>query len=700
VNQIWGGIIKALKLLIIRHKLGSVFSALAVGLAVIVFSQNCSRGFEAASLSSKFFASAGPLDIINPEDVPRFTGKLEDPAFVQSRSRFELMYAAQDLLNDPSIGLDFVKSLPVDPKVSGFESASTQHYDETFMSARLKFAEAIAKKALRTSSLFPCNIPLQHATAFEGCPQSVLVNFAERAFRRPLAAVELQNLKALYDKNMQSAVDELNVAGRVPPKGFFDTVSSQLIARGWVLDPDWPERTVELHFYVEGAGGALEFVGNTYANQPRQDVNDHFANQGLDYQGDHGFTFVVPSRFADNQTRKIHAYAIGLGGGNPEIDNSPRDMAGAKQDSLVMALPPMMSAPVEEAIKAAMMYVMMSPSFQLRTVQSAELASSTLTAYELGNRLALYISGGLPDAQLAAKMKDGSIMRSDVYEKEARRLIASYSERFSANVMGQWMGYRDFSLTDGSTSLDQAMVRESQLVFKEILDKNMTSESILKPGFTYVNGELAKHYGLQATGANFTRVNTSDRGGILTQGALLRATAPLNATKPIVRGKWVSANILCRTIPPPSAELFQLIEDSKKLADPTWSVKQKLENHRNSGEVCQSCHKYMDPLGLALENYGPFGLWREKYDDGKPVIATGDLDGAPFSSVKDLTDIVERRDDFRECVVMKLMTHALSRPLSPEELYYVQKINRDSFGIADIIVNIAKSPAFLKQRED
>lgn len=689
-----------LKSLIIQNKFRSGALACLVGFGVIGLFQNCSNGFKSSLLGQSYLASAGPEDILPPAVVPRFLGKLEDSAFVQSRSRFELMYAAQDLLKDPSIGIDFVKSLPVDPKVSGFESASTQHYDEAYMSARLAFAEKIAKKAIRTSAIFPCQMPLLHEVAFEGCPLTVLKDFAERAFRRPLTVVEQQNLKSLYEKNMQSATAEMDVAGRAAPTGYLDSVSTGLVAKGWTRDPDWPDRTVEVHFYVETSAG-MEFVGNTFANQPRQDVNDHFTNQGLAYGGDHGYTFVLPQKFGDNQLRKLHAYAIGKAGGNPELGGSPMDFTATFVDKIMMSLPPILSSPVEEGLKAAMMYVMMSPAFQLRTVQSAELQTAKTNSYDLANRLALFLTGGVPDAQLLARAKDGSIHKSDVYEAEVRRLIATYSERFSANVIGQWMGYRDFSMMDGVTSLDRAMVRESQLVFKEIVDKNLTSESILKPGFTFVNSELAKHYGISDPGsANFTKVGDGERGGILAQGSLLRSTAPLNLTKPIVRGKWVSANILCRTIPPPSAELFQLIESSKKLADPNWSVSQKLENHRNSGAVCQSCHQYMDPLGLALENYGPFGLKRANYDDGKPVITSGELDGAPFTGVKDLVDIVERRDDFRECVVMKLMTHALSRPLSPEELYYVQKIKNESHGVADILVNIAKSPAFLKQRED
>lgn len=688
-----------------RRLFGVTGVAASAALIVIVFAfQNCSGNFRSlssgATLASGFDDPTGPVipvdtPVATPE--PMFTGLLTDSVAVQTRSRFELLYAAQDLLQDTSLTTDFIRTLAADQKVAGFEAASTQTLDSAYFEARLAYAEDVAARALRSRKVFICAPTQVQDPGYAGCIQSVVESFASRAFRRDLTATEKTSLQQIFDGAAASARTEIGSSPRTAPIGYLDTVSNNGV-RGWTLDPEWSGRTVEVHFYIENAG-RLEYLGNTYANQPRGDVNAHFAEQG--YVGDHGYSFQVPSMWADGVERKIHAYAIGQGAGNPELSDSPKPYRATARDDLPSNDLPQLSATTEEGLRAAFTYILMSPSFQLRTVNTS-VADSTADVHqlELANRLALFLTGSVPDAQLLADAKSGLLNQTAVYEGHVRRLIRTYSDRIANNVIGQWLGYRDFSMLENPSTVERAMARESQLVFKELIDQNLPARSILSPGFTFVNGILASHYGMGgASGDAFAKVMTSDRGGILTQGSFLRATAPIE-TKPIVRGKWVQANLLCHIIPPPSAELFQQIADAKKNVDPNWSIAKKLEVHRNTGPVCTSCHKYMDPLGLALENYGPFGLWRDRYDDGKDVIANGDLDGIPFNNPRELTSLIAQRSDFADCAVEKLMTHALSRPVSEEEGYYVRQIARSANGLSDILFSIAKSPAFKKNRND
>ncbi len=695
MKRIFGGKTERLKMRFSdwRSTLQALGGITAFLVGVLIF-QNCSGGFTASSSLSSIGKTILPSDIVDGIGGGiggDFFGKGGPPPAVQSRSRFELLFAAQDLLGDPSLSVELIKSIPADPKVAGFESAATQHYDEAYMSVRMEFAEAVAQRVIRSNNVFNCQPTMGQHIPFDGCVRDVLLRFAERAFRRPLSGEERNNIQQIFHNVSTATMVEISTGVRRPPHGYLDNTDG-MIARGWSLDPDWPERTVEIHFYVDGT-----FVGNAFANQPRPDVNAHFQSQGLDYKGDHGFAFRIPDQYADGHIRTIVAYAIG-NIENPELGR--KQFGGSRAGDL--AVPPQLSAPTEEAVKAVVSYVLMSPAFQLRvTKPNIELSAEQNEHYEIANKMVMFVSGGLPDHDLLENARTLRLKTAEVYDSELRRLIRQNADRFVGNVIGQWMGTREFSMIETLSPLEQAMVQESRLVFKEILTQNLSSQKILRPGFTFVNSALAQHYGIAGVNSGqFVKVTHNERGGILSQGALLRATAPVSETKPIIRGKWVQANILCRTIPPPDAELFQQIENAKKAADPNWSVSEKLAQHRAAGKVCNSCHQYMDPLGLALENYGPFGLWRDRYDDKKPVIAAGELDGKPFNNVHDLVGIVEQREDFRDCVVMKMMTHALSRPVAPEELAYLKKISREKTNFADILLAIAKIPSFLEPRKD
>ena len=620
---------------------------------------------------------------------------------IQVRTRYELWYAAQDLLGDRNLPFSIVEDLPADPRTAGFDTVANQVFDEALMKGRFEFAERVALRAVRSKVAVPCQPTLAHHVPWDGCIGEVVTKFASRAFRRNLGADEIANYKRLFETSAESVVDQMRVDPDTRPVGFIDVVAGGTTAQGWSLDPNWPERSVEIHFYMDGGAGVGEFAGVSYTNLWRPDVVDHYKrNENVDYPGDHGYAFRIPDRYLDGGEHELFVYAIAstTGRANPYL-GSLKFRAAAAPDGTAYDGPPQLSAPTEEGLKSVFTAILMSPSFQLRS-QLAVLGEEG-QRLDLASRLANFLSGGLPDAQLLARAQSGELADPKVFEAEAKRLIETYSQRFASNIMGQWMGYREFSLETGLTDLDRAFVNESTLVFKDLIDRNMKSDSILRPGFTYANSMLAGHYGIPDPGSSeFKRVETKERGGILSQGALHRSTAPTGFTKPIIRGKWVQAAILCRTIPSPSPELFQIIEESKARLDPSWPVWKRLETHRSTGTICNSCHQYMDPLGLALESYGPTGLWRSKYDDGQEVVSSGKLDGEDFANVHDLLGLVEKRPDFRSCVVKKLLTHALSRPLASGDLALVKELSDQNLGLKDLMVAIAKSAAFQAPRKD
>lgn len=635
------------------------------------------------SASGEFSSTGLPVIIQNIFDFLGLSAKGETTQ-MKSISRFELLAASQALVGDAGLSLNDVAALPADPKVNAFESAAVHSYDASFLNSRLEFAGKVAGLGLRSRQVMTCQPQMVGHAPWAGCVRDIAVGFASRAFRRQVTSAEEAAFANLYEANARSADAEIAAAPVSTPVGYLDYVRDGLVAFGWSVDPAWVDRTMEIHFYVDGV-----FAGNTFANLPRPDVN-----LNTTYTGDHGFAFRLPPQYADGRSHVARAYAIGGAGNNPQLINEITFTTSTP--GAVPAVPPQIGTGTEEGLRAVFLKVLMSPAFQLRPLSVSGLDTSVAANYQIANHLSWFLTGTLPDSTLLENARQGRLTNREVYRSEVERLLNANTERFAMNVFGQWMGFRDLALKTGVSSLEQSMVRESTLVFKEIIDKNLSPEAVLEPGFTYLNPELARHYGLTSSGTGFARVATAERGGILTQGSVLRVSSPNADTKPIVRGKWVQWSLLCRTIPSPSADLFQQIAMVEQNADPNWSVSERLEHHRKAGAACYGCHQYMDPLGLALENYAPLGNWRDVYSNGKPVVADGVLGDAKFKGVKELTKLVRERTDYDACFASRLLTHGLARSVAQQDLALLNHLTGGNLGVRDMIVAIANSDAFLR----
>src|SRR5438477_5156392 len=174
---------------------------------------------------------------------------------------------------------------------------------------------------------------------------------------------------------------------------------------------------------------------------------------------------------------------------------------------------------------------------------------------------------------------------------------------------------------DFDDNVRQAYRRETELFFTSIVRENRGTLDLLNADYTFVNERLARHYGIPGVyGSRFRRVSLGDggRGGILGLGGILTATSYANRTSPVLRGKWILANLLDTPPPPPPANVPPLKENSGT----GLSVRQRLEEHREN-PACSSCHRLMDPLGFALENFDAVGHWRAKSEAGTPIDTTG-----------------------------------------------------------------------------
>lgn len=226
--------------------------------------------------------------------------------------------------------------------------------------------------------------------------------------------------------------------------------------------------------------------------------------------------------------------------------------------------------------------------------------------------------------------------------------------------------------------LRQAMREEPEMLFADIVHKNSSVADLLDCDYTFVNDRLAKHYGLpEIKGKEMRKVTLpkdSPRGGLITMGSTLVVTSNPTRTSPVKRGQFILDNILGMPSPPPPPDIPALEESEKGFKDREPTVREALAVHR-AKPLCSSCHSRMDPLGFALENFNPMGMWREK-ERGQGIDASGELiTGESFHDVRDLKKILREKHltDFYRCLTEKVLTYALGRGL---DYYDVEAVDR------------------------
>ena len=331
----------------------------------------------------------------------------------------------------------------------------------------------------------------------------------------------------------------------------------------------------------------------------------------------------------------------------------------------------------DTGIQYALARVLVDPRFIFRFErepgQSPAGAIYRLDNFELASRLSFFLWSSVPDDELLAAAKAGTLTTPAVLERQTRRMLADpKADALVDNVAGQWLLLRQLdAIAPGTKEFDgnlrYAFRRETELLFETILRDDRSVLDLLDADYTFVDGRLARHYGIpNVSGSRFRRValgGDSPRRGLLGQGSVLTATSAGNRTSPVKRGKWILENLLGAPVPSPPPGVETNLEKSVGPAAAETSLRQRLERHR-ANAACASCHAVMDPIGFALENYDLIGKWRET-DGGVPVNAAGRLvDGTPLDGPASLRRaLLARRDAFVTNTAEKLLTYALGRRL-------------------------------------
>jgi hypothetical protein len=250
-------------------------------------------------------------------------------------------------------------------------------------------------------------------------------------------------------------------------------------------------------------------------------------------------------------------------------------------------------------------------------------------------------------------------------------------------------------------NLRQSFRRETELLFDSIVREDRSLLTLLDADYTFMDERLARHYGMPGVyGSYFRRVPLaadSPRRGLLGQGSMLTVTSVATRTSPVMRGKWVLENLLGTPPPQPPPGVEVNLEVDPKAAKPT-TLRQRLEMHR-ANPVCASCHRIMDPMGFALENFDLVGAWRD-VDGSFPIDSTGSLaDGTPLKGAADLRKaVLNRSEAFMTVAAEKLLIYALGRPVHEEDMSTVRRIVREAAGhdqrFSSLVMGVVESAPF------
>ena len=377
----------------------------------------------------------------------------------------------------------------------------------------------------------------------------------------------------------------------------------------------------------------------------------------------------------------------------------------------------------EFGVTKALEAILASPQFLFRAEETPRLRSASSGAagavlsgpyrlgdYELASRLSFFVLGSGPDAELLKLASQGGLGLPGALSKQARRLLTlPRADAMATRFASQWLRLQDlervipdpilYPYSDQTLSL--ALKKETELFFESLVRDDRSVLDLLTADYTYVNERVARHYGIaNVTGTAFRRVTLpADRRGILGHGSILTLTSIADRTSPVMRGKWVM-EVLLGSPPPPPPPNVPALEETKGTSDTgrALTVRERMEQHRSNPQ-CTSCHRVIDPLGLALENFDATGKWRIR-DGGMPVDTSGQLfDGTSITGSSGLRDALLRHQD----VVLlsftrSLMTYALGRRVEAADMPAVRRIIRtaaaQNYRISAFVTGIVESDAF------
>ena len=372
-------------------------------------------------------------------------------------------------------------------------------------------------------------------------------------------------------------------------------------------------------------------------------------------------------------------------------------------------------------VRTALQGVLASPDFIFRFEEtSAAVAAQDgmrpISDVALASRLSFFLWGRLPDAELIEVTAEGRLSDPDIFEAQVERMLADpRADALGTRFAAQWLRLQDLDKVhpdalrypDFYDQLARDMKRETVTFFNALMREDGSLWDLLTADHSYMNERLARHYGIPGvTGENFRRVQYTEeaRRGILGHGSILTLTSHANRTSPVLRGKWVMEVLMGTPPPPPPPDIPELDATAEASDGRFLTVRERLEQHR-ANPTCNSCHRFIDPIGIALENYDVTGTWRVR-DTGTPVETLGELyDGTPLHGPDDLRAALLRRpESLARNFTENLMAYALGRRIEYYDMPAVRSVAtvaaEDDYRLSAFVKEVVRSDPFRMSKAD
>ena len=372
------------------------------------------------------------------------------------------------------------------------------------------------------------------------------------------------------------------------------------------------------------------------------------------------------------------------------------------------------SAGFEEGIRMGIEGMLASPNFVFRIEEPLDPREAEfgyrLTDTDLASRLSFFLWGTIPDHELLDAAEAGQLSDPAGFETQVRRMLADpRSEALAKRFAYQWFRLQDLEkinpnvrlYPDFYQQLKLAMVEETERFFHHLVTEDKSVFDLFTADYTFVNDNLADHYGMDGVAGpehRLVRYQNPNRRGIFAHGSMLTLTSHPYRTSAVLRGKWVMEVLLGSPPPPPPPNVPDLDAGESGETVRKLTARQALEIHRDN-PACRSCHRMMDPIGLALEQFDVTGRVRVK-DAGQPIDASGEFyDGTPIRDIGDLREaLLKRPTPLLRTFTENLMAYALGRRVEYYDQPRIREIVREAEAadhrMSSFILGVATSPAF------
>jgi hypothetical protein len=368
----------------------------------------------------------------------------------------------------------------------------------------------------------------------------------------------------------------------------------------------------------------------------------------------------------------------------------------------------------EVGVRVGLQAILASPEFIFRFerepsgVQPGE--SFRLSDVDLATRLSFFLWASGPDQELLDLASRNQLSNPAVLERQVRRMLQDpRSEALSTRFLSQWLKLQDvgkvwpesYLFPDFSDQLRDDLVKETRLLFQNIVKEDLSPLELYRADYSFLNERLAQHYGIPGVyGEEFRKVMypNADRQGIFGHGSILQLTSMSDRTSPVQRGKWTMIVLMGTPPPPPPPNVPVFAASAPADGTRMLTTRERMERHRAS-PICNSCHSFIDPIGLALDNFDATGRWRIR-ENGAPLDTRSRFyDGTEIRSAGELAAVLLKRPiPLVRTFTQELMSYGIGRPVQYFDQPTIRAITKaaeaDGYKISSLILGVVNSETF------